>query len=185
VRAFGSLLLIVYLVESVVFTLHSTRGSYFHSLAAFLPYGVALGVAGSIELLRSTDRARAVAAGGIVAAALLSVFALIQWDASFNAPYRARVAALPSIPAGRFYAIDAAAWHWIAGREVIVTPADGLPCSLRRFDASAIVLERAHFSVYDEMYAGTSPTSGLGAAVDVGDIRIFPLSVDQATTACP
>jgi hypothetical protein len=185
VRAFGSLLLLVYLVEGVVFTLHSTRGSYFHSLAAFLPYGVALGVAGSIELLRSTERARAVAAGGIVAAALLSVFALIQWDASFNAPYRARVAALPSIPAGRFYAIDAAAWHWIAGREVIVTPADGLPCSLRRFDASAIVLERAHFSVYDAMYAGTSRTSGLGAPVDVGDIRIFPLSVGQATTACP
>ena len=46
-------------------------------------------------------------------------------------------------------------------------------------------LNRAEWLVYDAMYAGTSRTSGLGAPVDVGDIRIFPLSVGQATTACP
>jgi len=39
----GPLAAVVFLLQSLVVTLHSTRGSYFHSLAAFLPFGVALG----------------------------------------------------------------------------------------------------------------------------------------------
>jgi len=185
VRVFGGLLGLVYLVESLVFTLHSTRGSYFHSLAAFLPFGVALGVVGTAELLRTAERARVAAAAGVVAACIVSIFALAQWDASFNDPYYARVAALDAIPPGPFFAIDAAAWRWIADRPVIVTPPDGLPCSLGRYGANAVVLERAHFSAYNEIYAGTARTSAFGPPFDVDDLRIFPLNVSQATAACP
>jgi len=185
VRVFAGLLGLVYLVESLVFTLHSTRGSYFHSLAAFLPFGVALGVVGTAELLRTAERARVAAAGGVVAACIVSIFALAQWDASFNDPYYARVAALDAIPPGPFFAIDAAAWRWIADRPVIVTPPDGLPCSLGRYGANAVVLERTHFSAYNEIYAGTARTSAFGPPFDVDDLRIFPLNVSQATAACP
>ncbi|HEY8759228.1 MAG TPA: hypothetical protein VIN74_12105 [Candidatus Limnocylindria bacterium] len=185
VRAYAALIALVYLVESLVFTLHSTRGSYFHSLAAFLPFGVALGVVGTGELLRTVERGRVAAAAGVVAACIVSAFALAQWDASFNDPYRERVAALAAIPPGPFFAIDAAAWRWIADRPVIVTPPDGLPCSLGRYGADALVLERAHFSVYNEIYAGTARTAALGSPFDVDDLRIFPLSVTQATAACP
>lgn len=185
VRAFAGLLALVYLVESLVFTLHSTRGSYFHSLAAFVPFGVALGVVGTAELLRMVERARVAAAGGVIAACIVSTFALVQWDASFNEPFRARVAALAAIPPGPFFAIDAAAWRWIADRPVIVTPPDGLPCSFGRYDANALVLEPAHFSAYNEIYAGTARTTGLGAPSDIDDLRIFPLSVTQATATCP
>src|SRR5207248_4780779 len=58
VRVFAGLLGLVYLIESLIFTLHSTHGSYFHSLAAFFPYGVALGVVGTGELLCTVERAR-------------------------------------------------------------------------------------------------------------------------------
>jgi hypothetical protein len=183
-RAFAGLLLIVYLVESLVFTLHSTRGSYFHSLAAFLPFGAALGALGTGELLRSIERRRIAAIGGVTAALVVSVFALAQWDSSFNPPYRGRLAAVDRLPAGPFYAVDAAAWRWIADRPVIATPPDGLPCSLRRYDANALVLERTHFSVYDAIYAGATRTTGIGTPADIGGIRIFPLSVPQATAAC-
>jgi len=184
VCAFAGLLALVYLVESLVFTLHSTRGSYFHSLAAFVPFGVALGVVGTAELLRTVERARVAAAGGVVAACVVSVFALAQWDASFNDPYRARVDALAAIPSGPFVTIDAAAWRWIADRPVIVTPPDAIPCSFGRYSANALVLERAHFGAYDDIYAGTARPAGLGAPSDVDDLRIFPLSVAQATAGC-
>ena len=183
-RAFAALLVLVYAVESLVFTLHSTRGSYFHSLAAFLPFGAALGVVGTGALLRTIERSRVAAIGGVTAAIVVSVFALAQWDSSFNQPYRERLAAVDRLPPGPFYAIDAAAWRWIADRPVIATPPNGLPCSLRRYDANALVLERAHFSVYDGIYAGATPTTGIGTPTDSGGIRIFPLSVAQATAAC-
>jgi hypothetical protein len=47
------------------------------------------------------------------------------------------------------------------------------------------VLERAHFSVYNEIYAGTARTIGLGPPFDADDVRIFSLSGTQATEACP
>ena len=181
VVAFGALLGLVYLVESLVFTLHSTRGSYFHSLAAFVPFGVALAVVGTAELLRTRERARVAAAGGIVAAAIVSVFALAQWDASFNAPYRERVAAVGSIPDGPFLAIDAAAWRWIADRPVIVTPPDSGPvarCALVDAGAVAVVLEPVHFSAWSATYDGATPIGTSGAIRIFDDRAVRNLTVD-------
>ncbi|HEX6061405.1 MAG TPA: hypothetical protein VF001_05000 [Candidatus Limnocylindria bacterium] len=175
VRAYAGVIALVYLVESLVFTLHSTRGSYFHSLAAFLPFGVALGVVGTAELLRTVERARVAAAGGVVAAILVSVFALAQWDESFNPIYRARTDAVAAIPPGPFLAIDAAAWRWIADRPVIVTPADGVAaglCAAADRGARAIVLEPVHFSTYQALWDGSAPT-GLQPAVTAGIFRIY------------
>ena len=172
VRAFALLALAIYLAESLVFTLHSTRGSYFHSLAAFLPFGVALGVVGTGELLRNAARARVAAVGGVVAASLVSAFALVQWDDSFNPPYRARAAAVVAIPPGPFLAVDAAAWRWIADRPVIVTPSDGVAaalCAAADRGARTLVLEPVHFSSYDAMWAGTQPP------VTAGLLRIYQL----------
>ena len=42
VRAFAALALGLYVVEAMVWPLHATRGSYFHSLAAFYPFAMAL-----------------------------------------------------------------------------------------------------------------------------------------------
>jgi len=178
VRGFSGLLLLVYLVECLLFTLHSTRGSYFHSLAAFLPFGVALGVVGTGELLRTVERSRVAAIGGVTAGIVVSVFALAQWDTSFNPPYRERVAAVASIPDGPFLAIDAAAWRWIADRPVIATPAEGVPtamCEAARFRADVIVLEAAHFSAYSALYDGSRPIAAVGA------IRVFPIKLPPQT----
>ncbi len=179
VRAFAGLLGLVYLVESLVFTLHSTRGSYFHSLAAFFPFGIALGVVGTGELLRTVARSRVAAIGGVAAALVVSAFALAQWDASFNPPYRARVAAVAAIPPGPFLAIDAAAWRWIADRPVIVTPSDGVDvasalCAAAAFGAHSIVLEPVHFSTYQALWDG-SATSGLQPPATSGIFRIYAL----------
>lgn len=175
VRAFAGLLALVYVVESLVFTLHSTRGSYFHSIAAFVPFGVALGVVGTAELLRTAERARIAGAGGVVAAGIISIFALAQWDASFNDPYRARAAVVASIPDGPFLAIDAAAWRWIADRPVIVTPSEGVAaglCAAADRGARAIVLEPVHFSTYQALWDGSAP-GGLQAPVTSGIFRIY------------
>ena len=166
VRAFAALLVIVYLAESLLWTLHSTRGSYFHSLAAFFPYGVALGVVGAGALLeRRAWHRRAIvvtALTGIAAVALVSGTALAQWDAAFNTAYRARIAALERIPPGPFLAVDAAAWRWISGRTVVVTPSDGpaaAACYAPATGVRSIVLEPVHFRAYDLLYRG------LGASV--------------------
>ena len=186
VRAFAGLLVLVYLVESLLFTLHSTRGSYFHSLAAFVPFGVALGVVGTAELLRDAGRQRVAALGGVVAAALISVFALAQWDDSFNPPYRERSAVASRIPPGLFMAIDAAAWRWIADRPVVVTPSDssiGTNCVLSESHVTALVLEPAHFALYDGLYRGES--QAYAAAPDiVGGIRIYRLDPRALADRC-
>lgn len=164
VRAWAGLALLVLLAQSLVWTLHSTRGSYFHSLAAFVPFGVALAVAGSS---RWAGRPATVAALAGVAA--LSVVAVAQWAEAFDGPASRRSAAARSLPPGRVLAIDAAAWRWIAGRETVVTPADGLDvadCALRRIAPRVLVLEPAHFSVYDGRY-GSVPRA------EVDGIRIY------------
>jgi hypothetical protein len=181
VRAFVALLLVVYFAQSLVWTLHSTRGSYVHSLAAFIPFGFALACAGGESLLAHVDRnARRLALGASVAAtAVISVVALAQFDGAYGAGDRARAAALDAIPGGAFLAIDAAAWRWIADRTVIVTPADGLDaagCAAARYDAHALVLESAHFGAYDALYRGATDVAWLGAPIDRGAIRIFPIS---------
>ncbi len=152
VRAWALLACGVFLVQSLVWTLHSTRGSYFHSLAAFVPFGAALAVAGSARWAR---RPPAVAA--LTGVAILSVFAVVQWDLSFNTLYRERAAAVARIPEGRFLAIDGSAWRWISGRPVAVTPAEGpgeALCAMTAFGAVAIVLEPSHFSAYAALARG-------------------------------
>ena len=154
VRAWALLALGVFLAQSLVWTLHSTRGSYFHSLAAFVPFGVALAIVGSA---RWSGKPTAVAA--LASVAILSVFSVAQWDLSFNTLYRQRAAAVARIPEGRFLAIDGAAWRWISGRPAAVTPAEGPStalCAMAAFGAVAIVLEPAHFSTYDALARGES-----------------------------
>jgi hypothetical protein len=185
VRAFVGLLAVVFAVESLVFTLHSTHGSYFHSLAAFFPFGVALGVEGIAALLRSVEGRRLAGAAAIMGALIVSVFAVSQWDISFNVPYRERVAIVDRIPAGSFMAIDAAAWRWIAGRPAYVTPSSGLdPCTLGSTRVTSIVLEPAHFSVYDALYAGGPHADYIGDPIRVGDVEIFAVNADAAGSLC-
>jgi hypothetical protein len=187
VRAYAALLVLVYLVECIAFTLHSTRGSYFHSLAAFFPYGVALGVVGTGELLRSTEGRRLAAAGGIVAAVLVSSFAVAQWDSSFNTPYRERVALVGALPPGRLMAIDAAAWRWIADRSAVVTPANLDPCAIglaSDLDVTTLILERVHFTSYEPLYRGSPTIEYLGPPVQVGDARLYPVDARRARAIC-
>ena len=179
VRAFAGLALLIYVAEGLVWPLHATRGSYFHSLAAFYPFAMALVAVGGEAWLSSRDaRTRRLAVNGTVAAAAaLAVFGLATWDTAFNGPYRARVAALDAIPPGPFVAIDAAAWRWISDRAVVVTPADGpefAGCVAGRYGANSVVLEAAHFSAYDTVYRGGS-TPFFGAPIERGAIRIYPL----------
>ena len=165
VRAWAALSLCVFLAQSLVWTLHSTRGSYFHSLAAFVPFGVALAVVGSA---RWAGKPTSVAA--LTGIALLSIVAIAQWDESFNGLARRRMAAVSALPPGRVLAIDGAAWRWISGRPTVVSPADGLEavaCELRRIDPRVLVLEPAHFSAYDDRYTAGSPRA------DVGGVKVY------------
>ncbi len=187
VRAFAALALVVYLVECLLFTLHSTRGSYFHSLAAFFPFGMALGVMSTAELLRTAERQRLAAAASVVALAVVSVFALAQWDASFNSPYRERLAVVSRIPPGLFMAIDAAAWRWIADRPVTVTPVEtrfGDLCVLRNAHVGSMVLEPVHFSTYDAIYRGEPSDLVNGGPDVVGGIKIYYLSERGIESRC-
>ena len=187
VRAFVVVLALIYVFQSVVVTLHSVRGSYLHSLAAFLPYGIALGVAGTAELCarRSWDRRAigAIAMVGLAGAAIFSGYAVAQWDAAFNVPFRARVAALDRIPDGPFLAVDAAAWRWIAGRTVVVTPSEGIAagaCYVQPAGIRSIVLEPVHFTAYDDLYrGGPSGETSRGTGADIRVYRL-PLAPDSA-----
>lgn len=187
VRALAGLAVLVYLIESLVFTLHSTRGSYFHSLAAFFPYGIALGVIGTGELLRSAEGRRLAATAGIVGAGIVSSFALAQWDSSFNTPYRERVALVRSIPAGRFMAIDGAAWRWIADRPVVVTPANLDECAIGQaadLEVTTLVLERVHFTSYEQLYRGSRAIEYLGTPMRIGDVQLYPIDARRAAAIC-
>lgn len=164
VRAWAGLALLVFLAQSLIWTLHSTRGSYFHSLAALFPFGVALAIAGS-RRWRPTVTVAALA--GI---ASLSVVSVGLWDRAFDPPAAARAAAAQVLPPGRILVIDAAAWRWLSGREAIVTPAEGLSaagCGFARLEPRVLVLEPVHFSAYDERYRTGE------ALVESGSIRVF------------
>ena len=180
VRAFAALALLVYVAEGLIWPLHATRGSYFHSLAAFYPFAMALvALGGETWLARFERSARRLATYGTLAAVLvLAVFGLTNWDASFNEPYRARVAALDLIPPGPFLAIDAAAWRWISDRSVLISPADGprtAACVAIAYRVQSLVLEPAHFSAYQSLYDGEgSPWFGQGA--ERGGIRVYALN---------
>ena len=183
VRAWAALLVLVFLAQSLVWTLHSTRGSYFHSLAAFFPFGMAVAAAGAEHALARRDAAvgRLWATGVMALAVALSAGSVVQWDASFNAAARTRAMALEAIPPGPFMAIDAAAWGYLSGRQVIVTPADGgaeFGCAAAFYSARSVVLESAHFRAYDAIYTGADRPSWLGPPVIRDTIKIFPFVGD-------
>ena len=183
VRAWSSLLVLVFLAQSLLWTLHSTRGSYFHSLAAFLPFGIALAAGGAEAALAHRDAriARLWFTGAFAVALVLSLGALVLWDAAFTTAARTRAAAVDAIPPGPFMAIDAAAWRTLSGRSVIVTPADGgveLGCAAAMYGARSVVLESAHFRAYDAIYNGTERPPWLGPPVARDTIKIFPVVGD-------
>jgi hypothetical protein len=179
VRAFAALALLIYVAEGLIWPLHATRGSYFHSLAAFFPFAMALVALGGETWLARFDRGvrRLASYGTLGGIAVLAVFGLTNWDASFNAPYRARVAALELIPPGPFLAIDAAAWRWISDRSVLISPADGpltAACAAITYRAQSLVLEPAHFTAYQSLYEGSgSPWFGHRAERD--GIKVYSL----------
>ena len=179
-RAWTQLLVLVFLVESLVFTLHSTRGSYLHSLAAFFPFGIALAAVGAERLAFARGRGVVAAwiAGALVLTAAMSVDAVVEWDASFTTAARARAAAATAISSGPVLAIDAAAWRVITGRPAIVTPAEGYfvaECVAWRYGAKWLVLESVHFSAYESWYRGDVRPAWLGPPETVGNIEIFPI----------
>jgi hypothetical protein len=179
IRAFVGLALLLYMAESVVWSLHAVRGSYFHSLAALYPMSMAVAAAGGEVWLagRRPGVARVAVTGTLAAACALALFGLATWGSSFNPPYKARSAALDAIPPGPFLAIDAAAWRWIADRPVLVTPADGpdmAGCVAARYGAESIVLEPAHFSAYDELYRGAG-AAWLEPPVERDGIRVYAI----------
>ena len=189
VRAFVGLALLIYVAEGIVWPLHATRGSYFHSLAAFYPFAMALVALGGTTWLARLDlTARRLATYGTLLAVLaLAVFGLSNWDASFNGPYRARVAALDAIPPGPFLAIDAAAWRWISDRSVVIGPADGpeiAACVAIRYRAQSLVLEPAHFSAYQSLYDGAG-SSWFGLSAERGGIRVFTPFVENPGCRLP
>lgn len=180
VRAFAQLAFAIYLVEGILWPLHATRGSYFHSLAAFFPYAVALSAAGGERWLvpRGLATLRLASGGAVAVALILSAAALQQWDTAFNGPLGVRIAALDAIPPGPLLAIDAGAWRWIASRPALVTPADGLAaaaCVARAYGARSVVLEAAHFQAYGPLYRGAERPAWLGAPIERGPVRVFPV----------
>jgi hypothetical protein len=182
VRAFVGLALLIYVAEGLIWPLHATRGSYFHSLAAFYPFAMALVAVGGASWLEHRDaRARRLAVSGTIGAALaLALVGLSTWDAAFNTGHRMRLEAVDAIPAGPLLAIDGAAWRWIADRPALVTPADGLDlaaCVVARYGAKSVVLEAAHFSAYDGLYRGDS-VPWLAPPIERGTIRIYPVRGD-------
>ena len=180
VRTFVGLALLLYVVEALVWPLHATRGSYFHSLAAFYPFAMALVAFGGERWLatRAAGVAALATAATLGAAMAFGAFGLVLWDATYNGGYRARVAALDAIPPGPFLAVDGAAWRWIADRPVFVTPADGpdwAACAAAKYGATSVVLESVHFSAYAHVYDGER-LSFAGAPVERGTIRIYPIT---------
>jgi len=190
VRAWLGLTIVIYLVQSLIFTLHSTRGSYFHSLAALFPFGVAIASMGAERVLRSRPPANGLAWlwGAVVIVVAVSGAAVSQWDTTFNGGAQARLAALDAVPPGPFLAIDAAAWRWLSGRVVVVTPADGLVlagCAAQRVGARSVVLEAAHFSRYDALYTRDERPSWLDAPLVRGTTKIYPISGTPACESAP
>lgn len=182
VRAFVGLFLLIYIAEGLIWPLHATRNSYFHSLAAFYPFAMALvALGGETWLGHRNVRARRLAVTGTMFAALaLALVGLSSWDAAFNTGSRTRHEVVDAIPAGPLLAIDGAAWRWIADRPAMVTPADGIDmaaCVVARYGAKSVVLEAAHFSAYDGLYRGDL-VPWLGPPIERGTIRIYPVRAD-------
>lgn len=183
VAAFVWLALVIFLVQSLVFTQHSTRGSYFHSVAAFFPFAVALAAAGAQDLFGSPARGRAriVALAAVAGYVAISTSAVLEWDRAFNVPYRERVAAAALLPPGALVATDASAWRWITGRETVVAPADGeraAACAAEIYLAETLILEPAHFTAYNELYESVE-TQWFTLRDERGGIRLYDPDPDS------
>jgi hypothetical protein len=177
VAAFLGLAVTIFLVQSLLFTQHSIRGSFFHSVAALFPFAVALAASGAQDLFGPPTRglARTLALATVAAYIAISTSAVIEWDASFNVPYRERAAAAALLPPGPLVATDAAAWRWITGRVTVVAPSDGeraAACAAEIYLAETLILEPAHFTAYNELY--DSGDSDLFTLRDeLGGIRLY------------
>lgn len=182
VAAFVGVGVAIFLVQSLVFTPHAIRGSYFHSLAALFPFAVALAAAGAQDLFGSPARgvARILAVTSVAAYVAISAVAVIEWDASFNVPYRERVAAAALLPPGPLVATDAAAWRWITGRVTVVAPADGeraAACAAEIYLAETLILEPAHFTAYNQLY-DTGRSQWFTLRDELNGIRLYELDPD-------
>lgn len=183
VQAFVGVFVVIYVAQSLIFTLHSVRGSFFHSIAAFFPFAIALAAAGTEDLFRASTRGmrRTVWGAAVAAFGVISVFSLGQWDVDFNTPYRARLAALPLLPPGPLVVTDAAAWRWISGRQTVLAPTDGpstAACAAEVYLARTLVLEPAHFSRYGEVYEAQRTDLFTRRAEHEG-IRVYSMREDH------
>ena len=182
VAAFVGLGLVIFLAQSLLFTQHSTRGSFFHSVAAFFPFAVALSAAGAQDLLGSPARrlARTLALATVAAYVAVSAVAVIEWDDAFNVPYRERVAAAALLPPGALVATDAAAWRWITGRVTVVAPSDHereAACAAEIYLAETLILEPAHFTAYNDLYDSVA-TEWFTLRAELNGIRLYELDPD-------
>jgi len=182
VAAFVGLGLVIFLAQSLVFTQHSTRGSFFHSIAAFFPFAVALAAAGAQDLFGSPARrlARTLALVTVAAYVAISAVAVMEWDDAFNVPYRERVAAAALLPPGALVATDAAAWRWITGRVTVVAPSDHereAACAAEIYLAETLILEPAHFTAYNELYDSVA-TEWFTLRDELNGIRLYELDPD-------
>lgn len=166
----------LYLAQSLVFTLHSTHGSYFHSFAGLFPLAIALGIARGAILLQPAPRRIAASALG-AGALVLSSYALFVWADGFDALARSRRDVARSgavhVPA---LVVDAAAWRAHLDGPTLVTPADGLEAArqvARRYGARTLVLEPIHFSAYDALYRREQRVEWLELAALSGDVVVY------------
>lgn len=177
VRAFVAIAVILFVAQSVLFTLHSTRGSFFHSAATLFPFAVALAAAGAEDLFGAASRglARVVALASVAAYVAVSTSAVLEWDAEFNTLYRQRAAVAATLPPGPLVVTDAAAWRWISGHRAVVAPAEGpraAACAAEVYLAETLILEPAHFSAYDPLYRSDT-SEYFTLREDRGGIRLY------------
>lgn len=174
-RGWLALVVALYLVQSLVFTLHSTAGSFSHSLSGLVPAAIALGVAGSLGLIRAARPAAAFSL--VVATVAFAVYAVVLWREAFDPPLEARRAAVASgsiqTPA---LALNVPAWRYVLDGPALITPAEGLPAArdlARRYGARTLILEAGHASAYDALYDGRERVDWLEPVETEGAIRVW------------
>ena len=182
-RAFLVLAVLIYLVESLVFTLHSVKGSFPHAFASFFPFAVALAAAGAEHLFAGSTLGmrRLVMVMSVAVFAAFSAFFVADWDDLFNTPYRDRLAAAALLPPGALVARDAAAWRWLTGRETVVAPTDGeraASCVAEIYLAETLILEPAPSTAYGTLY-GSERSEYFPLRAERGGIRLYEPNSEQ------
>ncbi len=174
-RAWLLLAAALYLAQSLVLTLHSTQGSYPHSLAGLVPAALVLAVGEAARRLSATRRfaAAALAAGALA----LSAYAALDWPVRFDPPELERRGVVSSgiVPAPAL-AVNAPAWRYVLAGPVVVTPADGLDVArevARRYGVRTLILEPFHLSAYDALYQGRASVDWLEPVRTDGAIRVW------------